>query len=90
MALFLGLGLISLPPQVYGSSKAALNSITVTLAMKNPEIHVVVLCPGQNATNFSRLSGQDPRDGSKIIVEYALQVKGNSPGYYNAQGELPW
>jgi NAD(P)-dependent dehydrogenase (short-subunit alcohol dehydrogenase family) len=32
--------------QAYNSSKAALSSITCTIAMKNPNIEVAVLNPG--------------------------------------------
>ncbi|KZP22438.1 NAD(P)-binding protein [Athelia psychrophila] len=76
---------------VYKSSKSALNSITISLALANPEVHVVVLCPGRNVTRMNTYGGGvDPSEGSKIIVDYALEQKGTSPGFYNAQGELPW
>lgn len=77
--------------QVYKSSKSALNSITISLALANPEVHVVVLCPGRNVTGMNKYGGgMDPSEGSKVIVDYALERKGKSPGFYNAQGELPW
>lgn len=78
--------------QVYGSSKSALTSIDCTLAMKNPDIHDVMLCPGRNATRLNPNAGTiDPKDGSMIIIGCALEGKGKSPAgfYYNAQGELP-
>ena len=59
--------------------------------MKNPDIHVVVLCPGANATTGSvDGGGVHPREGSKFIVKHALEVTGHSPGFYNAEGEIPW
>lgn len=59
--------------------------------MKNPDIHVVVLCPGYNSTNLNSHAGTtDPEDSSMIIVEHALERKGKCPGFYNAHGELPW
>lgn len=79
------------PSQSYNASKAALNSITITLAMKNPDLHVVTLDPGYNATNLNAYSGpKDPADGAKVIAEYTLERKGKSPGYYKEDGELPW
>lgn len=59
--------------------------------MQNPDIHVVVICPGYTATNLNSYAGAaDPKDGSMIIVEHALERKGKSPGFYNVQGEVPW
>ncbi|KZP12525.1 hypothetical protein FIBSPDRAFT_961361 [Athelia psychrophila] len=75
----------------YNSSKSALNSITVTLAMKNPELHVVCIDPGHNATNLNHYSGSmDPKDGVKVIVAHALKKVGKSTGYYSNDGEIPW
>ncbi|KAF7977796.1 hypothetical protein HWV62_2703 [Athelia sp. TMB] len=75
----------------YNSSKSALNAITVTLAMKNPELNVVSIDPGYNATNLNRYTGHlDPKDGVKVIVEHALGKVGKSPGFYSNEGEVPW
>ncbi|KZP33205.1 NAD(P)-binding protein [Athelia psychrophila] len=75
----------------YNSSKSALNSITVTLAMKNPELHVVCIDPGYNATSMNNYSGpMDPKDGVKVMVAHALKKVGKSAGYYSKDGELPW
>ena len=78
--------------KAYGSSKVAVNSITCTLAMKNPEIHVTVLDPGFNATNANNYTGtMDPKDGSMIIVQHALERTGKSAGFYTVSGgELDW
>jgi len=75
----------------YNSSKSALNSVTVTLAMKNPDLHVVALDPGYNATNLNGFSGpKQPKDGVKVIVDHALKATGKSPGFYEEGGEVPW
>ncbi|KIM87468.1 hypothetical protein PILCRDRAFT_814991 [Piloderma croceum F 1598] len=76
----------------YNSSKAALSSITCTLAMKNPDIHVTVLNPGSNATNINNFTGtMDPKDGSMLIVQHALERTGKSPGFYTTGGgDLGW
>ena len=77
--------------QAYNSSKAALNSVTITLAMKNPDLHVVTLDPGHNATNLNGYRGaMDPSDGAKIIVEHTLMGTGKSPGFYGNDGEVAW
>lgn len=77
--------------QVYKASKSALNSITISLAVANPDVHIVVVDPGLNVTRLNTYGGgADPSEGSKVIVDYALERKGTSPGFYNAQGALPW
>ncbi|KZP16279.1 NAD(P)-binding protein [Athelia psychrophila] len=76
---------------VYKASKSALNSIAISLAVANPDVHVVVVDPGLNVTRLNTYGGgADPSEGSQVIVDYALEIKGNSPGFYNAQGALPW
>jgi len=75
----------------YGSSKSALNAFTVALARQHPDIHAVCICPGYNATNLNSYAGtMDPKDGARIIADYALTKKGASPGFYNATGEVAW
>ncbi|KZP25601.1 NAD(P)-binding protein, partial [Athelia psychrophila] len=59
---------------VYQASKSALNSITISLALANPEVHVVVLSPGNVLTRMNMHGGGvHPSEGSKIIVDYALE-----------------
>lgn len=59
--------------------------------MTNKDLHVVALDPGYNATNMNQYSGHmDPKDGAKILVDYSLERRGKSPGYYSKDGELPW
>lgn len=77
--------------KVYNTSKSALNAITVILAMKNPDIHVVSINPGHNATNLNRFSGpMDPKDGAMVTVDHVLKKIGKSPSYWSADEELPW
>ncbi|KZP07990.1 NAD(P)-binding protein [Athelia psychrophila] len=76
---------------VYKASKSALNSIAISLAVANPDVHVVVVDPGLNVTRLNTYGvGADPSEGSQIIVDYALEIKGNSPGFYSAQGVVTW
>lgn len=77
--------------KVYNSSKSALNSITVTLAMKNPDVHVISIDPGYNATNLNHYSGPiDPQDGAKVIADHVLKKIGKSPSFLSATEEHPW
>jgi hypothetical protein len=69
----------------------ALNSITCTLAMKNPDLHVVSIDPGWIGTNLNNYSGPgDPKDGVKVMVQHVLERTGKSPGFYSNEGEVPW
>jgi NAD(P)-dependent dehydrogenase (short-subunit alcohol dehydrogenase family) len=78
--------------QAYNSSKAALSSITCTLALTHPDIHVTILNPGFNATNLNNFTGpMDAKDGSMLIVQHALERTGKSPSFYTEGGvELGW
>jgi NAD(P)-dependent dehydrogenase (short-subunit alcohol dehydrogenase family) len=77
--------------KVYNSSKTALNSITCTLAMRNPDLHVVSLDPGWIGTNLNNYAGPgDPKDGVKVVVQHVLKRTGKSPGFYGNEGEMPW
>ena len=59
--------------------------------MKNPEIHVVSLDPGYNATNLNNYTGtMEPAEGSKFMVSHVLERLGKSPGFYGKEGEVPW
>ena len=69
----------------------ALNSITCTLAMKNPDLHVVSIDPGWNRMNFNKYTGLgDPKDGVKVMVQQILERTGKSPSFYSNEGEVPW
>ncbi|KAF7967060.1 hypothetical protein HWV62_35953 [Athelia sp. TMB] len=82
------------PVIAYGTSKTALNGLTVALARMHPEIHAVCVCPGYNKTNLnSYAAGAADLEGgvgAKLIAEYALEKKGKSAGFYNRDGEVPW
>lgn len=59
--------------------------------MKNPDIHVVCIDPGYNATNLNNYAGHmDPKDGVKVMVQHTLERTGKSPGFYSNFGEVPW
>lgn len=84
----------------YSSSKSALNSLTCMWASQEKanktNVRVVSLCPGYNATNLngygkaSAIPASDPADGSKIIVEAALEVGGPTQVFYDKQGPIEW
>jgi NAD(P)-dependent dehydrogenase (short-subunit alcohol dehydrogenase family) len=77
--------------KVYNSSKSALNSITCTLAIKNPDIHVVSVDPGYTGTNLNNFTGTgNPKDSVRIVVQHALERTGESAGFYYNEGVLPW
>lgn len=68
------------PAQVYGSSKAALSSITCTLATKKTDIHVVVLNPGYNATSLNNFAGTvDPKERHQTNSAACIGKDGGNP-----------
>lgn len=76
---------------MYSASKSAVNSLTCTLAMRNPDIHVVCIDPGYNATSMTKYAGtMDPKDGVQVILTHVLGKVGKSPGFYSNDGEVPW
>ncbi|KAJ6468930.1 short-chain dehydrogenase/reductase SDR [Mycena sanguinolenta] len=97
-----GLGSLSLYSQrqfqllpAYGSSKAALNMLTVQWAQREREnnsgIRVVSICPGYNATNLNKYAGtMSPADGCKVIVKAALKTEGKNGVFIHKDGEYPW
>lgn len=65
--------------------------ITAYYAKTFKEAKVVSVCPGHNATNLNNYQGQgDPKEGAKIIVEVALQEKGESCQFVSRKRLLPW
>jgi len=59
--------------------------------MRNPDIHVVSLCPGYVATNLNGYCGWgDPKEGVRVVVQHVLERTGKSPGFYTNEGEMPW
>ncbi|KAF8139198.1 hypothetical protein K438DRAFT_1785914 [Mycena galopus ATCC 62051] len=79
----------------YGSSKSALNSLTVQWALQEEEkksgIRVVSVDPGFSATNLNNYAGtMNPADSAKIIVSSALAKEGKSAVFFNKDGEVKW
>lgn len=59
--------------------------------MKNPDIHVVSIDPGYNATGINQHAGvKDPKDGALVIVDHVLKKIGKSPSYVSETQEHPW
>ncbi|KAJ7274088.1 short-chain dehydrogenase/reductase SDR [Mycena rebaudengoi] len=79
----------------YGSSKAALNCLTVQWAkeeqQKGSGIRVVALDPGFNKTNLTQGGGEmEPEDGCKVIVQAALAKEGRTGVFFSKDGDVPW
>jgi len=63
---------IWVPAPGYGSSKAALNMLTVQYARQLPELRINTVDPGYTATDFNAHSGpQSVERGAEIIVRLA-------------------
>lgn len=80
---------------LYGSSKAALNSMSIQWACeerkKGSNTRVISICPGYCSTNLNSYRGtKDPSDGCKIIVEAALEENGPNGVFYNKEGPIGW
>ncbi|BCG86066.1 dehydrogenase [Mesorhizobium sp. 113-3-9] len=78
----------------YGSSKTALNAITVAFARElSPRgIMVNAAAPGYTATDLNAHSGgRTVQQAAGIIVQLAtLQAGGPTGGYFDENGPLPW
>ena len=58
-----------IPSLVYGSSKAALNMLTVQYAHQYPNMRINVVDPGYTATDFNNHNGnQTIEEGAEIII----------------------
>jgi len=81
-----------IPSMAYGSSKAALNMITVHYAKAFPKIRINCVDPGYTATDLNDNSGYlTAADASAIIAEMACVASDGPTGTYrNADGPLPW
>ncbi len=83
---------------VYGSSKAALNMLTVHLAyeLRNTAFKVNAVCPGYTKTDFTGFNGGEVEEAGKRIVKYALLDKEGVTGKFISEetnplsGEIPW
>jgi NAD(P)-dependent dehydrogenase (short-subunit alcohol dehydrogenase family) len=79
-------------PVVYGSSKAALNMLTVQYAKAYPGMRINCVDPGYTATDFNGHRGtQTIAEGAEIIVRMArITPDGPTGSYFDRAGSLPW
>lgn len=83
---------------VYGSSKAALNMLTVHLAyeLRDTPFKVNAVCPGYTKTDFTGYNGGEVEEAGKRIVKYALLDKNGVTGKFISEetnpttGIIPW
>ncbi len=80
------------PSPGYGSSKAALNMLTVQYARQLPELRINTVDPGFTATDFNDHRGeQSVEDGAEIIVRLAtIGPDGPTGQYLSLTGTVPW
>lgn len=78
----------------YGSSKSAVNYLTVHYARKFPEWKVNCVCPGYRATKINRAElteETEPRLGAVRVLELVKEGGGGVTGTYsNSEGPLEW
>lgn len=78
----------------YGSSKAALNAITVSFAKELASRGVLVnaAAPGYTATDLNRHKGhRTVQQAAEIVVRLAtLEGDGPTGGYFDENGAVPW
>ncbi|WP_329482531.1 SDR family oxidoreductase [Kribbella sp. NBC_01484] len=76
----------------YGSSKAALNMLTVQYAQQLPELRINTVDPGFTATDFNNHRGvQSVEKGAEIIVRLAtIGPNGPTGQYLSLDGNVPW
>ncbi|KAF7314526.1 Short-chain dehydrogenase/reductase family protein [Mycena kentingensis (nom. inval.)] len=80
----------------YASSKAALNTLTVTWALleqkKGSGIRVVSVDPGPTSTNLNGFhpAGADPAVSCEVMVKAALEENGRTAAFFNKNGDHPW
>jgi NAD(P)-dependent dehydrogenase (short-subunit alcohol dehydrogenase family) len=80
------------PALAYGSSKAAVNMLTVRYAQAYPRMRINSVDPGYTATDLNGHSGtQTVEQGAEIIVRMArLGPDGPTGTYADAAGPVPW
>ncbi|MEU0093063.1 SDR family NAD(P)-dependent oxidoreductase [Kribbella sp. NPDC006257] len=80
------------PALVYGSSKAALNMLTVQYAHQYPNMRINVVDPGYTATDFNSHNGyQTIEQGAEIIIRLAqIDQDGPTAQYLSLTGTMPW
>jgi len=78
----------------YGSSKAALNAITVSFAkeLATQGVRVNAAAPGYTATDLNRHKGRRTvQQAAGIIVRLAeLDADGPTAGFFDDDGRVPW
>jgi NAD(P)-dependent dehydrogenase (short-subunit alcohol dehydrogenase family) len=78
----------------YGSSKAALNAITVSFAKELAPrgVRINAAAPGYTATDLNRNQGRRTvQQAAQIIVRLAaLDAEGPTGGYFDDNGRVPW
>ena len=78
----------------YGSSKTALNAITVAFARElGPSgIKINAAAPGYTATDLNGFKGhRTVQQAAEIVIHLAtLDADGPNAGYFNDDGPLPW
>jgi len=82
----------SVPALAYGSSKSAVNMLTVRYAQAYPAMRINSVDPGYTATDLNAHQGtQTVEQGAEIIVRMALlEPAGPTGTYAAASGPLPW
>jgi NAD(P)-dependent dehydrogenase (short-subunit alcohol dehydrogenase family) len=78
---------------VYGSSKSAVNMLTVQLAKALPDLRINAVEPGLTATDLHGLSGpgvQTPEEGAEHIVRLATVAADGPTGTFSYDTPLPW
>jgi NAD(P)-dependent dehydrogenase (short-subunit alcohol dehydrogenase family) len=78
---------------VYGSSKSAVNMLTVQLAKALPQLRINAVEPGLTATDLHGLSGpgvQTPEAGAEHIVRLATVPADGPTGTFSYDTPLPW
>lgn len=82
----------SVPALAYGSSKSAVNMLTVRYAQAYPAMRINCVDPGYTATDLNAHQGtQTVEQGAEIIVRMALLDPAGPTGTYAAAaGPLPW
>jgi NAD(P)-dependent dehydrogenase (short-subunit alcohol dehydrogenase family) len=87
-----GLPESGVPAMAYGSSKAAVNMITVHYAKAFPKMRINCVDPGYTATDLNGNSGtQTAAQAAGIIAQMAcLGSDGPTGTYQDAHGPLPW
>jgi len=83
-------------PQVpaYGTSKAAINALTVAYAheLRSTPVKVNAVSPGHIGTDINHFAGPGtPEQGADVVVPYALlHADGPTGGFFGEHGPVPW